>query len=199
MGWTQACVRLSVILDTCLVLQWGTIHDWRQGLGLNPLSTSELVINSKHGPVQDFWLGMVPSWVCPVLTSRPSCLVGEAWEPSIGEKGLCGLVRLTELMGLAGVLALKEPGTSLSTMQGEKSGGGYRDRVIRIHMIKTLVFPVNMWLFSSFSVLPLWLAMSVPLDELFLCSPSNTSCTLQNSFWMCLRTSSLWKKPGQSK
>lgn len=43
------------------------------------------------------------------------------------------------------------------------------------------------------TALPLCLAVSVPLDELFLCSPSNTSWTLQNSFWMCRRTSSLCK------
>ncbi len=47
------------------------------------------------------------------------------------------------------------------------------------------------------SYLPLCLAVLVPLEELFLCSPSNTSCTLQNSFWMCLWTSLLWKMPGK--
>lgn len=51
-----------------------------------------------------------------VLTSRPSCVVGEAWEPGTGEKGLSGLVRLTELRGLAGLLVLKEPGTPLVTV-----------------------------------------------------------------------------------
>lgn len=81
----------------------------------------------------------------------------------------------------------------------KEGGGGGRDRVIRIYMIETLEFPLNKWLFSSSSVLPRCLAVSVPLDELFLCSPSNTSWTLQNSFWMCLRTSSLCKKPGQIK
>ena len=64
-----------------------------------------------------FGLGLVPSWVCPVLTSGPSCLVGEAWEPGTGEKGLSGLVRLTELRGLAGLLVLKEPDAPLVTVQ----------------------------------------------------------------------------------
>lgn len=59
---------------------------------------------------------MPPSWVCPVLTSGPSCLVGEAWQPCTGEKGLSGLVRLTELRGLAGLLVLKEPDAPLATV-----------------------------------------------------------------------------------
>lgn len=68
--------------------------------------------------------------MCPVLTSRPSCLVGE---PTLGEKGLSGLGRPTELRGLATILVVEEPGTLPVTMQGKKSGGGYRDRVIRIY------------------------------------------------------------------
>lgn len=70
-----------------------------------------------------FGLGSGPSWVCPVLTSGPSCLVGEAWEPGTGEKGLSGLVRLTELRGLAGLLVLKEPDAPLATA-GETEVGG---------------------------------------------------------------------------
>lgn len=60
---------------------------------------------------------ITPSWVCPVLTSGPSCLVGEAWQPCTGEKGLSGLVRLTELRGLAGLLVLKEPDAPLATVK----------------------------------------------------------------------------------
>ena len=52
-----------------------------------------------------------------MLTSGPICLVGEAWEPGSGEKGLSGLVRLTELRGLAGLLVLKEPDAPLATAQ----------------------------------------------------------------------------------
>lgn len=55
-----------------------------------------------------------------MLTSGPSCLVGEAWEPGTGEKGLSGLVRLTELRGLAGLLVLKEPDAPLATVQEKK-------------------------------------------------------------------------------
>lgn len=42
-------------------------------------------------------------------------MVGEVWEPGTGEKGLRGLVRLTELRGLAGLLVLKEPDAPLAT------------------------------------------------------------------------------------
>lgn len=43
-----------------------------------------------------------------------SCFVGEFWEPGTGEKGLRGLVRLTELSGLAGLFVLKEPDAALT-------------------------------------------------------------------------------------
>lgn len=59
--------------------------------------------------------------MCLVLTSRPSCLVGE---PTLGEKGLSGLVRPTELRGLARILAVEEPGTLPVTMQGKKKWWG---------------------------------------------------------------------------
>lgn len=68
-----------------------------------------------------FGLGLAPGWVCPVLTSGPS-FVGEAWEPGTGEKGLSGLVRLTELRGLAGLLVLKEPDAPLATAEKEGKG-----------------------------------------------------------------------------
>lgn len=84
-----------------------------RGLGFDLLHTSGLVVESEHGPGPGFGLGLVLSWVCLVLTSGPSCLVGEAWEPGTGEKGLSGLVRLTELRGLAGLLVLKEPDVPL--------------------------------------------------------------------------------------
>lgn len=44
-------------------------------------------------------------------------MIGEAWDPGTGEKGLSGLVRLSELMGLAGLLVLKEPDAPLATEQ----------------------------------------------------------------------------------
>lgn len=59
-----------------------------------------------------------------MLTSGPSCLVGEAWEPGTGEKGLSGLVRLTELRGLAGLLVLKEPDAPLATVGEREKGDG---------------------------------------------------------------------------
>jgi len=77
-----------------------------------------LTLVSEHGLGSG--LGITPGWVCPVLTSGPSCLVGEAWQPSTGEKGLSGLVRLTELRGLAGLLVLKEPDAPLATVRGRK-------------------------------------------------------------------------------
>lgn len=40
--------------------------------------------------------------------------MGEFWEPGTGEKGLRGLVRLTELSGLAGLFVLKEPDAALT-------------------------------------------------------------------------------------
>lgn len=40
--------------------------------------------------------------------------MGELWEPGTGEKGLRGLVRLTELSGLAGLFVLKEPDAALA-------------------------------------------------------------------------------------
>ena len=42
----------------------------------------------------------------PELTSGPGGLVGDGWEAGSGEKGLRGLVRPTELMGLAGLVVL---------------------------------------------------------------------------------------------
>lgn len=40
--------------------------------------------------------------------------MGEFWDPGTGEKGLSGLVRLTELSGLAGLFVLKEPDAALT-------------------------------------------------------------------------------------
>lgn len=113
-----------------------TIHDLGRSLGLDHLCIPGLVLESENGLVPGSGLGLVPSWVCPVLTSGPSCLVGEAWEPGTGEKGLRGLVRLIELKGLAGLLVLKEPDAPLATVQendkeeGVESG---RERAVRIH------------------------------------------------------------------
>lgn len=73
-----------------------------------------------------FGLGLVPSWVYPVLTSGPSCFVGEAWEPGTGEKGLSGLVRLIELRGLAGLLVLKEPDAPPTTVQEKEREVGWQ-------------------------------------------------------------------------
>lgn len=78
-----------------------------------------------------FGQGLVLGWVCPVLTSGPSCLVGETWEPGTGEKGLSGLVKLTELRGLAGLLVLKEPDAPLATVEEKEMqlGGSGRQSV----------------------------------------------------------------------
>lgn len=46
--------------------------------------------------------------------------MGDTWEPETGEKGLRGLVRLTELRGLAGLFVLKEPDAPLATVEVPK-------------------------------------------------------------------------------
>lgn len=99
-----------------LHLELGSVHDLGRGLGLDFLRCSGWVLGSKHRPFPGFKKGVVPSWVCPVLTSRPRGLVRDAWEPGTGEKGLSGLVRLIELKGLAGLLVLKEPDGPLVTV-----------------------------------------------------------------------------------
>lgn len=96
------------------VFKCSTLHELGQDSGLDLLCTSRLFVESGHGTVPGFELGLAPSWV---LTSWAGCLVGEAWDPGTGEKGLSGLVRLTELMGLAGLLVLKEPDAPLATEQ----------------------------------------------------------------------------------
>lgn len=47
-------------------------------------------------------------------------MVGDTWEPETGEKGLRGLVRLTELRGLAGLFVLNEPDAPLATVEVPK-------------------------------------------------------------------------------
>lgn len=87
--------------------------DLGQGLGLGHLQVS--------GLVSTWGLVVGVRWVVPpVLTSGPRCLVGDGWEACTGEKGLSGLVRLTELMGLAGLVVLKEQDTPLAAVREKR-------------------------------------------------------------------------------
>lgn len=113
------------------------MHDLGRGLGLDLLWTSGLDVEADNKVL----VGVGYSWVCLVLTSWPSCLLGEAWEPGTGEKGLSGLVRLTELRGLAGLLVLKEPDAPLATVKekNKKEDESGEEGAI-IHMTEKLVF-----------------------------------------------------------
>ena len=64
------------------------------------------MLESMRGPAGGVGLAVQAGRGPPELTSGPGGLVGDGWEAGSGEKGLRGLVRPTELMGLAGLVVL---------------------------------------------------------------------------------------------